>query len=35
MAAGATVYNKKEMKALIADADTTLKAFKASGEAWL
>ena len=35
MAAGATVYNKKEMKALIADADATLKAFKASGEAWL
>lgn len=35
MAAGATVYNKKEMKALIADADATLKTFKASGEAWL
>ena len=35
MAAGATVYNKKEMKALIADADATLKAFKASGVAWL
>ena len=35
MATGATVYNKKEMKALIADADATLKAFKASGEAWL
>ncbi len=35
MAAGATVYNKKEMKALIADADATLKAFKASGEAYL
>ena len=35
MAAGATVYNKKEMKALIADCDKTLKAFKESGEAWL
>ena len=35
MAAGATVYSKKEMKALIADADATLKEFKASGEAWL
>ena len=34
-AAGATVYNKKEMKALINEADAHLKAFKASGETWL
>ena len=34
-AAGATVYNKKEMKALIKEVDEHLKNFKASGENWL
>ena len=34
-AAGATVYNKKEMKALINETDAHLKAFKDSGETWL
>ena len=34
-AAGATVYNKKEMKALVKEADEHLKNFKASGENWL
>ena len=34
-AAGATVYNKKEFKGLIADCDAKLKAFKESGAEWL
>lgn len=34
-ASGATVYNKKEMKALIADADACLKEYKATHEGWL
>lgn len=34
-AAGATVYNKKELKGLIEDCDAKLKSFKESGEEWL
>ena len=34
-ASGATVYSKKEMKALIADADARLKEYKATHEGWL
>ncbi len=34
-ASGATVYNKKEMKSLIADADIRLKEFKENNEGWL
>ena len=34
-ASGATVYSKKEMKALIADADRCLKEFKENNEGWL
>ena len=34
-AAGATVYSKKEMKALIADADSRLKEFKENNVGWL
>ncbi len=34
-AAGSTLYSKKEIKALLADADATLRKFKESGEAWL
>ncbi len=34
-ASGATVYSKKEMKALIADADRRLKEYKATHEGWL
>ena len=34
-ASGATVYNKREMKALIADADARLKEYKATHEGWL
>jgi len=34
-ASGATVYNKKEMKALIKDADVLLKEYKANNEGWL
>lgn len=34
-AAGATVYNKKEFKGLIADCDAKLKTFKESGAEWL
>ena len=34
-ACGATVYNKKEVKALIADADARLKEFKENNEGWL
>lgn len=35
MACGATVYSKKEMNALIADADKLLGEFKATNEGWL
>ena len=34
-AAGATVYNKKELKSLIADCDVKLREFKESGAEWL
>ena len=34
-ASGATVYSKKELKALIADADKLLKDYKANNEGWL
>ena len=34
-AAGATVYSKKEMKQLLAEADELLKIYKASNEGWL
>ncbi len=34
-ASGATVYNRKEVKALIADADSRLKEFKENNEGWL
>ncbi len=34
-AAGSTVMNKKEMKALIADADELLKNFKENNEGWI
>ncbi|MBQ8408097.1 MAG: bifunctional oligoribonuclease/PAP phosphatase NrnA [Clostridia bacterium] len=34
-ASGATVYNKKEMKALIREADKTLKEYKETHEGWL
>ncbi len=34
-AAGATVYSKKEMKALIAEANELLKEYKANNEGWL
>ena len=34
-ASGATVHNKKEMKALIADADAHLKQYKETNEGWL
>ncbi len=34
-AAGATVYSKAEMKALIADADALLKEYKENNEGWL
>ena len=34
-ASGATVYNKKEMNALIREADETLKEYKATHEDWL
>ncbi len=34
-AAGATVHSRKEMKALIAEADARLKAYKESNEGWL
>ncbi len=34
-AAGATVYSKAEMKALLADADALLKEYKANNEGWL
>lgn len=34
-ASGATVYSKKEFKALLSDADTLLGQFKASNEGWL
>ena len=34
-ASGATVHSRKEMKALIADADTRLAHYKESNEGWL
>ena len=34
-ASGATVYSKREMKALIADADALLGEYKRSNEGWL
>ncbi len=34
-AAGATVYSKKEMKTLLADADALLKEYKENHEGWL
>ena len=34
-AAGATVYSKKEMKALIKEADQKVKTYKAENEGWL
>lgn len=34
-ASGATVYSKKEMKALIAEADSHLKHYKETNEGWL
>ncbi|MBO5789171.1 MAG: bifunctional oligoribonuclease/PAP phosphatase NrnA [Clostridia bacterium] len=34
-ASGATVYSKKEMKALLSDADAHLKDYKANQEGWL
>ena len=34
-ASGATVYNRKEMKALLADADARLADYKANNEGWL
>lgn len=34
-AAGATVYNKKELKALIAEADAKLKEYKENNTGWL
>ena len=34
-AAGATVYSKKEMKKLIAEADERLKNYKENNEGWL
>ena len=34
-ASGATVHGRKEMKALIADADTRLADYKESNEGWL
>ncbi len=34
-AAGATVYSKKEMKELLADADALLKEYKENNEGWL
>lgn len=34
-ACGATVYNRKEMKALLSDADALLKEYKENNEGWL
>ena len=34
-AAGATVYNKKEVQALIAESDAKLKEYKENNEGWL
>ena len=34
-ASGATVHSRKEMKALIADADARLADYKANNEGWL
>jgi phosphoesterase RecJ-like protein len=34
-ASGATVYSKREMKALITDADTLLGEYKQNNEGWL
>ena len=34
-AAGATVYSKKEMKALLADADALIREYKENNEGWL
>ena len=34
-AAGATVYSKKEMAALIAEADALIKEYKENNEGWL
>lgn len=34
-ACGATVYNKKEIKALLADADALLKTYKEENDGWL
>ena len=34
-AAGATVYSKAEMKALLAEADELLKNYKENNEGWL
>ena len=34
-ASGATVYSKKEMKALLGDADVILRDYKANNEGWL
>lgn len=34
-ACGATVYSKKEVKALLADADARLKEYKENNEGWL
>jgi phosphoesterase RecJ-like protein len=34
-AAGATVHNKKEMKALLSEADRLLRDYKANHEGWL
>ena len=34
-AAGATVYSKKEAKALLKEADALLKEYKANNEGWL
>ena len=34
-ASGSTVYNKKEVKALLKDADTRLKEYKETNEGWL
>ena len=34
-ASGATVYSKREMAALLADADAMLKDYKANNEGWL
>ena len=34
-ASGATVYSKKQMKALLGDADVILRDYKANNEGWL